>query len=307
MLRAIDLFAGWGGFTEGAEQAGARVVWAANHWPLAVEAHAANHPRVEHVCQDLRQADWSKLPAYDLLLASPACQGHSQAAQPGRARSACERVRHDALRSTAWAVVECADVTEPRAIIVENVPDFLRWRLYPVWREALVRLGFIVQERTIVASRLGVPQRRARLFVFATRRPIDLGLPATDEPAFGPCVDPDAGGWRPVARASAAVQERIRRSRARLGEHRFLTQHTRDHFGVSLSEPIRTITTKDQWALVDGDAYRPLTIRENARAMGFPDSYRWPAATRRDVITGIGNAVCPPVARRLVEEVSRAA
>lgn len=44
-MKAIDLFAGWGGFTLGAEQAGATVVWAGNHWPLAVEAHAQNHPR----------------------------------------------------------------------------------------------------------------------------------------------------------------------------------------------------------------------------------------------------------------------
>lgn len=83
-MKAIDLFAGFGGFTLGATQAGARVVWAANHWPLAVETHARNHAGTEHVCQDLRQADWTALPRFDLLLASPACQGHSQAAQPKR-------------------------------------------------------------------------------------------------------------------------------------------------------------------------------------------------------------------------------
>jgi hypothetical protein len=38
-MRCIDLFAGAGGFTEGARLAGARVVWAANHWPLAVQYH----------------------------------------------------------------------------------------------------------------------------------------------------------------------------------------------------------------------------------------------------------------------------
>ena len=43
-VRAVDLFAGWGGFTAGAEMAGAEVVFAANHWKLAVDAHALNHP-----------------------------------------------------------------------------------------------------------------------------------------------------------------------------------------------------------------------------------------------------------------------
>ena len=52
MTRAVDLFAGWGGFTEGAERVpGVDVLWAANHWPLAVEAHALNHPGTAHSCQ----------------------------------------------------------------------------------------------------------------------------------------------------------------------------------------------------------------------------------------------------------------
>ena len=43
-MRAIDLFAGAGGFTVGAIEAGAEVVWAANHWAEAVACHALNHP-----------------------------------------------------------------------------------------------------------------------------------------------------------------------------------------------------------------------------------------------------------------------
>ena len=82
-MRVVDLFAGLGGATAGAEQAGARVVWAANHNPLAVKYHAANHPLAVHVCQDLKQADWSEVPEHDLLWASPSCQGHSSAAWAG--------------------------------------------------------------------------------------------------------------------------------------------------------------------------------------------------------------------------------
>lgn len=38
MTKVADLFAGFGGFSEGAEQAGAQVIWAANHWRTAVGA-----------------------------------------------------------------------------------------------------------------------------------------------------------------------------------------------------------------------------------------------------------------------------
>ncbi|EUB74496.1 C-5 cytosine-specific DNA methylase [Pseudomonas sp. GM41(2012)] len=54
MTTAIDLFAGLGGWSTGARNAGVEVVWAANHWPEAVKWHSANHPRTQHVCQDLR-------------------------------------------------------------------------------------------------------------------------------------------------------------------------------------------------------------------------------------------------------------
>lgn len=302
-MRAIDLFAGWGGFTLGAEQAGARVVWAANHWPLAVAAHAANHPGARHECQDLRQADWGRLPSFDLLLAAPACQGHSPASQPRRRRY------HDALRATAWAVVDCVDVTAPRAVIVENVPAFRRWRLYPFWRAALQSMGYHVRELEITASAYGVPQRRTRLFVVATRRAPFAWQPKAPrrEPAFGPCVEWSRGNWRDVSRAQPGARARIDAARRQHGP-RCIVQHVTGHRGIALSEPLRTVTTRDQWAVIDGNRYRPLTVRENARAMGFPDSYQWPEdATRRDTIKGLGNAVCPPVARALTAAVLDAA
>ena len=47
-----------------------------------------------------------------------------------------------------------------------------------------------------------------------------------------------------------------------------------------------------------------LTIRETARAMGFPDSYRWVEATRGQTIKGLGNAVPPPLARTIIERIA---
>jgi DNA (cytosine-5)-methyltransferase 1 len=306
----IDLFGGWGGMSLGAVLAGARVVWAGNHWPLAVQTHTMNHPDTEHACQDLRQQDWTALPKYSVMLGAPACQGHSTASQSRR------RLYHDAMRASAWAIVECADVTEPKAIVVENVPAFLRWRLFPEFVSSLERLGYDVEARLVVASRVvprsgrRVAQRRPRVFLLATRRGVHVRPLVEDriEIPFGPLLDERTEHtWREVAKASPGVQLRIERSRVRHGA-RFLTQHTTDHHGVPLHEPIRTITTAPaHWNLVDGDRYRALSGRELARGMGFPDSFTWPAdATVADVTEGIGNAVCPPVAEAVVEAVLEA-
>ena len=301
-MRAIDLFAGAGGFTAGAEMAGARVVWAANHWRAAVECHAANHPHVHHVCQDLRQADFTKLPRFDLLLASPACQGHSYASQSKR------RPKHDADRATAWAVVDCANVCLPRALIVENVPQFRRWILFPVWKQALEALGYTLTELVLDAADFGVPQERRRLFVVGLRKRKQLEMPPR-LPLRVPSrtiLDPRAEGWAPIASKSAAVRARIARGRANYGR-RFLTQYVTNHPGRSLNGPIATVTgVSAHWHLVDGDMMRALTVRELARAQSFADSYVLP-----DKVTVgtrlVGNAVPPLQAAEVVCEVMEVA
>jgi DNA (cytosine-5)-methyltransferase 1 len=232
------------------------------------------------------------------------CQGHSSASQPQR------RAYHDAMRSTAWAVVDCADTTEPAALLVENVLDFKKWRLYPQWRAALEGIGYTLSEHRVLAADHGVPQLRERLFIAGTRSGRRFQAPAASpgpRPGFGGEIDWEAGGWRSVRLASPAARARIAVAQRRLGP-RCLSQHTSNHQGVPLDEPIRTITTKDQWILVDGNRYRPLTLREYARGMGFEDSYHWPdTLSREDVVRGIGNAVCPPVARKLVSALAEAA
>lgn len=298
-MRCVDLFAGAGGMTEGAVQAGVIPVWAGNHWPFACQTNSLSHPGVPVVCQDLRLADWRMLPEYELLLAAPCCQGHSRASQPNRRR------KHSQDRATAWAVIDCAEVTSPLAILVENVPQFRDWPLYARWRGCLEDLGYELEEHVLCATDYGVPQRRHRLFVTGTlTRFGSLGYQrpqAAREPAIGPCIDWESPmPWLDVSAATRGIQARIARGRRNYGS-RFLTQHVTNHPGVPLDEPIRTVTTKCQWNLVDGKRYRPLTVREHARAMGFPDSFQFPAgANKADSVRALGNAVCPPVAADLV-------
>ncbi len=307
-MKAIDLFAGWGGFTTGAIAAGLDVVWAGNHWQTAVNVHQANHPSTAHACQDLRQADWLSLPAYDVLLASPSCVGHSSAGVPNRDRFGVHK-KHDSDRATAWAVVDCADATEPGLVIVENVPAFREWRLYPVWRAALEALGYQLQEHVLVASRHGhTPQRRERLFVVASKAKMaPLALPTHEEPAFGPCIDWDGPDWRSFDQSSVWLRPILEKARLQLGE-RGLVQYVSRGGRVPITEPIRTITTKDQWAVIDGNRYRRLSMREYARGMGIAEDYAWPdTLSRVDIVRGLGNAVPPGLAKAVVSAALEAA
>lgn len=310
-MKTVDLFAGWGGFSLGAEMAGCEIKAAANHWPLAVQAHAANHPDARHICQDLRQFDFADLPNFDLLLAAPACQGHSTAAQPARAKGGKVRSSHDALRSTAFAVIDCLDVCEPSAFIVENVPAFTKWRLFKLWLAMTAEMGYRVELHHLLAADHGVPQLRHRLFITGVKsgRGVSIPRPTEDRPpAFGPCVEWGSGKWRPFSTLRPAARARVEECIQKAGP-RFVGQHVSHNPAWSVDEPVRTVTTQDQIYVVDGrDRYRLLSVRETARAMGFPDGHRTPdGATRGAVIRGYGNAVCPPQGRDVVRGVMEAA
>jgi DNA (cytosine-5)-methyltransferase 1 len=302
-MNAIDLFAGAGGFSTGATMAGCRVVWAANHWRAAVDIHASNHPGTDHACQDLHQTDWTQVPAHDLLLASPACQGHSKA----RGR---ERAHHDAQRSTAWAVVSAAECHRPAAFVVENVPEFAKWTLYPAWCAAMHALGYAMTPQIIDAANHGVPQHRRRLFIVGTRskHPIELALPQRQHVAATRVIDFRAGAWAEVARAGRACRT-LARVEAGRREHgrRFLIAYYGNEFGGrSLARPLGTVTTRDRYAVVDDDRMRMLSADEYRKAMGFPDGYKLPEQ-HRAAVHMLGNAVVPQVACDVIQELRRAA
>lgn len=302
-MKAIDLFAGLGGFSAGAQLAGHHVVWAANHWRAAVDVHSANHPATEHACQDLHQADWTRVPAHDLLLASPACQGHS------RARGK-DRPHHDVTRSTAWAVVSALEFHRPPFALVENVPEFAKWALFPAWCSALQALGYSVAPHIVDAADHGVPQHRVRLFAVLaqSKHPLHLQPPKREHSPIGGAVDFGAGNWSAIDRPgrSVATLARIHSGRAAHGA-RFLTAYYgNERGGRSLSRPVGTITTRDRWAVIDGDRMRMLSVSECRSAMGFADSYQLPAR-QKDAMHMLGNAVCPPVAADLITELERAA
>lgn len=305
-MKIADLFAGAGGFSTGATMAGCEVVWAANHWQAAVDVHAINHPGAAHVCQDLHQADWASVPTHDLLLASPCCQGHSKAR--GKANG---NPQHDASRSTAWAVVSAAEFHRPSVAIIENVPEFLKWSLFPAWRQAMEALGYCLAPMVIDAADHGVPQHRERLFIVATRskHQLILNMPKRDHVPASSFIDFDAGNWQPIEKSgrAAATLRRVAAGRKSFGE-RFIMPYYGGGSGLTgrcLSRPIGTITTKARWAMVRGDSMRMLSVPESRDAMSFPKNYLLPPQTPL-ALHMLGNAVCPLLAKKVIAALKEA-
>lgn len=284
--------------------AGGRTRWAGNHDAAAVAVHSANHPDCIHAREDLRVVDWGMLPECDVLVASPECRQHSNASQASRARDAkAGTAKRKRSRALAYEVIHAADALEPAAVVVENVPEFRRWRLFDHWLEGLRVLFGHVMITDQRASLHGVCQRRDRIFIIATRKPLSpfaLDFLATPEPGVESIIDWDDGDWRPIADAKPGARDRMLAGR-RFGK-RYWTQNVSGHRGKPLSQPFSTITCQDQHVVVDGDRYRTLTVRETARAFGFPDTYKFPVpptvAKRK-----LGDAVSPVVGAAILARV----
>lgn len=183
-ITAADLFCGAGGTSTGlrlaCEAAGKRLeLIAINHWDLAILAHKKNHPEAEHLCANLDSVNPRELVPtgkLDLLVASPECTHHSNAAGG--------RPKNEQSRASAWRVVEWAAQIWIDEILIENVPEFQSWgpltshgqpakRLkgatYMAFLNALRSLGYTVEARILCAADYGDPTTRERLFIRAKR------------------------------------------------------------------------------------------------------------------------------------------
>ena len=290
-MTAIDLFAGLGGWTLAAGMCGLQVLWAANHSPLAVQFHSANNPLTHHVCQDLHQAQWTSVPDHDVMLAAPSCTGHTNA--KGK-----DGPQYDEARSTAWAVISALECKRPALCLVENVPRFRKWVLYPAWTAAVQALGYAISECLLDAADVGVPQHRVRLFLVLTRSVAPLTL-RIERQAHVPVADVigwDDYAWSPVYRPGRAQSTiaRFHHGRSNFGQ-RFVFPYYKSGSGQqgrSLARPLGTITTRARWAVCDGDRMRMFQPAELARAMSFPSAYTLPRKADQ-AIHLLGNAVPP--------------
>lgn len=176
-LRAVELFAGVGGFRLGLREAGWSVVWS-NQWEPSTKSQHASDCYVAHfgpdghtnedialVLDGVAQGQCA-LPEHDLLVGGFPCQDYSVARTLNQAAGLVGK-----KGVLWWEIYRLLRLRQPRFILLENVdrllksPAYQRGRDFAVMLACLAELGYTVEWRVVNAADYGFPQRRRRVFI----------------------------------------------------------------------------------------------------------------------------------------------
>ncbi len=324
--KAIDCFSGCGGMTEGFKQAGYNVVGAIEIDTISTDVYKLNHPRVRMWTEDICDVDAKDILAtlklrkgqLDLIGGCPPCQGFSTL----RTNNGKRRIR-DPRNDLIFEFQRLILGLKPKHVMLENVPTlFHDWRLGD-FTVSLENAGYSVKANVLNAADYGVPQRRRRLVLIASRvSNVTLAKPSSKIRTVRDAIKslPQAGkSGDPLhdipENRTERIKARIRRiprnggSRSALPSNLKLKCHKnsdgfKDVYGrMAWDKPAPTITTgcfnPSKGRFLHPTAHRAITMREAALLQTFPKSYKFPPNLGKVRIADmIGNALPPEFVRR---------
>lgn len=312
-LRTVDLFCGAGGFTRGFEAEGFEVVLGVDNMPQAAESFKENFPEARVLVEDIQQLrgeDILSLAGWvDVVIGSPPCEAFT-GANPRRRPDPLDRLYDDPQGRLVLHFIRLVGDLKPSLFVMENVPALAEGPLREALRKEFARVGYTkIYFNMLRAEDYGTPSHRLRLFVSNVR----LKPPASSRrvaviEAIGDLPPPgslhDIPNHEPVP-LSPRKQRKI--SKLRWGEAliRYAGAEGKIYYNYVRLHPYRPApTVMGSSRFVHPFEDRLLTVREQARLMGFPDNHVFRGG--RDLqFDQVGEAVPPPLARAVASEVKK--
>jgi DNA (cytosine-5)-methyltransferase 1 len=283
---AVGLFAGIGGIELGLARAGCSTELMCEVDPGAVAVLETQLPEMT-VHRDIR--DLRSLPKVDLVAAGFPCQDLSQAG-----RTAGIRGSRSGLVEHAFRLVR-RQRGGPRWLLLENVPFMLqldRGSAMHYLTSELEEMGYRWAYRVVDARAFGLPQRRQRVILIASRTEDPRGILFSDE--VTPRVDEDHGEhacgfyWTEGTRGLGWAVDAIP------------TLKGGSSVGIASPPAVRLAA--------DRSLVTP-SIEDAERLQGFPAGWTLPSVSVGHTRTGhrwklVGNAVSVPVAQWVGEHLN---
>ena len=175
----IDLFAGAGGMSTGAAQAGIDVKFAVECDKFAASAYRKNHPHCEIFVDDIRRLPSEKIKQIPrgsdgtVVFGGPPCQGFSYS----------NTLTRGVQNKNNWLFEDFARVVEiwqPDFVVFENVRgivDTAKGLILKAIIDRFDQLGYTLSYGILNALDFDVPQKRSRFFLIGSRTNKKVELP----------------------------------------------------------------------------------------------------------------------------------
>ena len=272
-LTALELFCGIGGFAAAAAGSPVRVVGALDQSPAALAVYRLNFPGHNAGPADLERITAEDLAGFgaDLWWLSPPCQPYSVR---GRGRDLTDPRARSLLRlMTLLAELPAGQL--PRHVALENVPGFARSRARQQLVERLGERGYACREHQLCPTELGVPSRRPRYYLVASRAPL---APRRPRPAVPPRL---LGNYLDHSLEASLLAELTVPEEVvtRFGEGlRILDPHDPQAYTTCFTGGYGKSLMHAGSYLRCGQGVRRFTPQELAAILHFPPAFRFPDA-----------------------------
>ena len=299
-----SMFAGIGGICLAFKKAGCKIVWANEIDRAACKTYRLNFGNEYLIQGDIKNISPKDIPRFDILTAGFPCQAFSSVG--------LKDGFDDPRGNLFFDIIRIAKATKPRAILLENVANLEKHdegRTFDIIKRSLCQLGFQVTYKVMNACEYGNrPQQRNRIFVVAFRYKKDFRNFAFPAPI------------KLTKKAFSYFFKQRQDDKYYMDGHRmwnrmmeYMTDRKRIYrftdWGLSRGRegicPTLLAAMGSRFERIpffyDDFSIRLLTPRECARLQGFPESYKFPEISEKQIYKQIGNAVCIPVVQRIAE------
>ncbi len=306
----VDFFSGAGGFAEGFRRAGFRVLLGVDNDPAAIRSFKANFPEAVALAMDIKEVTGALVERLvgrpEVVIGSPPCEPYT-GANPRRRRDPVERLYEDPAGQLVLHFARLVGELRPRVFVMENVPGILD--VADELRKVFAEQGYPrIYFNKLLAEDYGTPSHRLRVFVSnIPLRPPRRRRRITVAEALRGLPEPGAPGVLNHEAVPLSGKKLRRVARLRWGQAMIYYEGAE---GRRLPNLIRLDPRRHAPTVLGSSRFihpyedRFLTVREQARLMGFPDDHVF-LGGRDEQYNQVGEAVPVPLAEAIARVVMR--
>ncbi|KAJ3096929.1 hypothetical protein HK100_005468 [Physocladia obscura] len=344
-FRFVELFAGIGGFRVALDALGGQCVFASEINDAARKTYIANfgkevsvdnkNERRPVLVGDITEIEAAEIPDHDILTAGFPCQSFCKVGD----LTALNGIRGELF----FDIIRILKTKKPKSFILENVENLVTMESGSVFSrisESLTRnAGYYIHHAVIDAVSY-TPQTRARVYIVgfllaADSARFEFPVPPTARPILRSILDSTSSSslilnlrqmeklqasytfgknpmWR-IADVNGAARTLMGSYKSGFSMYSEFVRISASIDGTEERKPKRVKGREDDGVINSNDknedeefVLRFYSVRECAKIMGFPDSYRFDGKAPGVFYHQLGNAVVPPVIENIGKQVLKA-